>query len=168
MVLNHKWFSREYHVVNYPNINLKAKKANFYNYPDVICRYNSEIFHNEVKKILPPLQKLIREVDIAATTRARLNMEAIVWALRILIDVVRRSLVPEELKEEIYLHLIGWQRGRNGGNREIVELLPVFTMYLKPPLQIEKYLLAAILQNESIDLQDYPLCLSTNPNEPTT
>ena len=136
VVMNPRWFSREYHIVNYPNINAKAKKANFYNYPDQICRYNSEIFYNEAKKILPHLRSIKREVDIAATTRARLNMEAIVFALRNLIDIVRRSLVPEELKEEIYLHLIGWQRGRHGGNREMVELLPVFTMYLKPPLQI--------------------------------
>jgi hypothetical protein len=37
-------------------------------------------------------------------------------------------------------------------------------MYLKPPIHLEKYLVAAILQNESIDLSDLPLCLATNPN----
>lgn len=41
-------------------------------------------------------------------------------------------------------------------------------MYIKPPLQIEKFLVAAILQNDFLDLQDLPLCLATNPNEKTT
>ena len=41
-------------------------------------------------------------------------------------------------------------------------------MYLKPPIYIEKYLVAAILQNENSDLADLPLCLATNPNQPTT
>ena len=40
-------------------------------------------------------------------------------------------------------------------------------MYLKPPLQIEKYLVAAILQNNAVSLAEIPLCLATNPNEPT-
>jgi hypothetical protein len=40
-------------------------------------------------------------------------------------------------------------------------------MYLKPPLQIEKFLVASILQNDNVLLIDIPLCLATNPNEPT-
>ena len=40
-------------------------------------------------------------------------------------------------------------------------------MYLKPPLQIEKYLAAAILQNDNVNIIDIPLCLATNLNEPT-
>lgn len=40
-------------------------------------------------------------------------------------------------------------------------------MYLKPPLQIEKFIVAAILLNDSVDLSDFPLCLVTNPNIPT-
>ena len=53
-----------------------------------------------------------------------------------MVDAVRHSLLPEELKEEIYLHLISWRKGRFGSNTEIISLLPAFTMYLKPPLQI--------------------------------
>ena len=85
-----------------------------------------------------------------------------------LIDTVRHSLVPEELKEEIYLHFISWRKGRFGNNTEMLQLLPAFTMYLKPPPQIEKFIVAAILQNEHVQLADIPLCLATNLNDPTS
>lgn len=64
--------------------------------------------------------------------------------------------------------MIGWRKGRYGSNNEVLQLLPAFTMYLKPPIHIEKYLVAAILQNENTELTDLPLCLATNPNDPTT
>ncbi len=65
-----------------------------------------------------------------------------VWVMKItmqvkeLIDVVRHSIYPEEIKEELYLHLIGWRKGKYGKNTEILELIPWLTMYLKPPIQI--------------------------------
>lgn len=92
----------------------------------------------------------------------------IIEPIKELIDFIRHSLVPEELKEELYLHLISWRRGRYNNNTELLQLIPAFTMYIKPPLQIEKFLVAAILQNDFLDLQDLPLCLATNPNEKTT
>ena len=71
-------------------------------------------------------------------------------------------------KEEIYLHLISWRKGRFANNTEVLQLLPTFTMYLKPPLPLEKFIVATILQNESVQMMDFPLCLAANPNEPTT
>jgi hypothetical protein len=41
VILNKEWFKREFHVVNYINISLKARKANFYNYEGIICRFES-------------------------------------------------------------------------------------------------------------------------------
>ncbi|CAM6005153.1 unnamed protein product [Sphagnum balticum] len=76
-------------------------------------------------------------------------------------------MAPEELKEELYLHLIGWRKGRYSNNTEVLEMLPAFTMYLKPPPPIEKYLVAAILQNENVEISDLPLCLISNMNERT-
>jgi hypothetical protein len=38
-ILNKEWFKREYHIVNYPNIRMEARRANIYNYGGVICRY---------------------------------------------------------------------------------------------------------------------------------
>jgi hypothetical protein len=103
---------------------------------------------------------------VAATTRASMSsiMSKIIDNIKHLTDFIRHSMMPEELKEELYLHLISWRRGRYGNNTELIELIPTFTMYIKPPLQIEKFLVAAILQNDYLDLQDLPLCLATNPN----
>jgi hypothetical protein len=32
LILNKEWYRKEYHVINYLNINMKARKGNFYNY----------------------------------------------------------------------------------------------------------------------------------------
>lgn len=69
-----------------------------------------------------------------------------------LIDLVRHAIYPEEIKEEIYLHLIGWRKGKHGRNLEVMELVPWLTMYLKPPIQIEKYLVAAMLDSKKDDM----------------
>lgn len=71
--------------------------------------------------------------------------DKILTPTRELIDLVRHSIYPEEIKEEIYLHLIGWRKGRYGKNHEVMELIPWMTMYLKPPIQLEKYLVASVL-----------------------
>lgn len=42
--------------------------------------------------------------------------DKILLPMKELIDIVRRSIYPEEIKEEIYLHLIGWRKGRYGRN----------------------------------------------------
>jgi hypothetical protein len=60
----------------------------------------------------------------------------IVDDFKAIIEIVRRSLVPEEMKEELYLHLITWRRGRYSNNTEMIQLLTTFTMYIKPPLPI--------------------------------
>lgn len=41
MVHNPEQFVKKYHIVNYPNINYKAKMNHFYNYQGIITRYQS-------------------------------------------------------------------------------------------------------------------------------
>lgn len=92
---------------------------------------------------------MLRKIEVAITTRSTLAaaIPKIIDSVKYLVETIRHSLVPEELKEEMYLHLIGWRKGRYGNNNEVLQLLPAFTMYLKPPIHIEKFLAAAILQN---------------------
>lgn len=73
VVLNKEWFRREYHIINYLNINLKARKANFYDYDGVISRYGNEIFLNEVRKVLPTLKEMLRRIEITVSTRQPLS-----------------------------------------------------------------------------------------------
>jgi hypothetical protein len=44
-------------------------------------------------------------------------IEKILPPVKDLIDLVRHAIYPEEIKEEIYLHLIGWRRGKHGRNQ---------------------------------------------------
>ena len=128
------------------------------------------MFHNEVKKILPTINEILKKIETNVSIKVPLSetIPTFVDNIKFIIDTIRHSLVPEELKEEMYLHFISWRKGRYGNNTQILQLLPAFTMYLKPPLQIQKYLVAAILQNDNLNLNDLPLCLATNPNEPTS
>lgn len=88
-------------------------------------------------------------IEVAASTKKPVQTILInlIEPMKELVDLIRHALVPEELKEELYLHLISWRKGRFNNNTELLQLIPTFTMYIKPPLQIEKYLVAAILQN---------------------
>ena len=52
-------------------------------------------------------------------------------------------------------------------NTELLQYLPFFTMYLRPPLAIEKYLVASILENENLTLRNMPLCLVSDINKAT-
>ena len=62
-----------------------------------------------------------------------------------LIKKIRQSAYPRELKEEFYLRVLAWRNGLNMNNTEILKYMPFFTMYLRPPLSLEKYLVAGIL-----------------------
>lgn len=44
-VLNEERFKKDYHIKFYPNINSKARRANFYNYTNRMTKYGSELFH---------------------------------------------------------------------------------------------------------------------------
>lgn len=52
-------------------------------------------------------------------------------------------------------------------NTELLQYLPFFTMYLRPPLPIEKYLVAAIIENENLRLINMPMCLVSDINKAT-
>jgi hypothetical protein len=88
VVLNKEWFRREYHIVNYININLKARKANFYNYEGVISRYEHEMFQNQIKKILIPLHKIFKIIETAVSTRASVKamIPQILHYFKVIID----------------------------------------------------------------------------------
>lgn len=49
-----------------------------------------------------------------------------------------------------------------------MELIPWLTMYLKPPLQIEKYLVAAMVECKRDEISQYPMCLVSDVNKPTS
>jgi hypothetical protein len=101
--------------------------------------------------------------------RSREDMiDKILTPLKELIDLVRHAIYPEEIKEEIYLHLICWKKGKYGRNAEVIEMIPWLTMYLKPPLQLEKYLVASILEAKYHDLDKFPLCIVSDVNKPTS
>ena len=103
---------------------------------------------------------MLKKVETVVSSRQPLSRTfPQIEPFKSILDTIRHS-GPEELKEEIYLHLISRHKGRFGNNTEVLQLLPVFNMYLKPPpLQIEKFLV--------VYLSDIPL-LAINPNEPTT
>jgi hypothetical protein len=71
-----------------------------------------------VRKILPSVNDMLKKVEIAITTKSTLGatIPKIIETIKYIIDTIRHSLVPEELKEELYLHLIGWRKGRFGNN----------------------------------------------------
>ena len=48
-----------------------------------------------------------------------------------------------------------------------MELIPWLTMYLKPPIQIEKYLVAAMLDSKKDDMSQFSMCIVSDVNKPT-
>ena len=95
MVYNKVWFKKEYHIINYPNINIKARKANFYNYSGVICKYETEIFINEANKAIRILESFLKILENGHITGG----DAYFWndlleKFKELIDHVRHSLGP--------------------------------------------------------------------------
>ena len=81
-----------------------------------------------------------------------------------ILDVVRNSTCYEELKEEFYLHIITYKQQNNHIRPLLLYFLPVFTMYLKPPLTLERYLVSWVIAHEKIDLSQYPICIASNFN----
>ncbi len=51
---------------------MKARKGNFYNYEGVLCRYNSDLFQTEVKKILPAINEMLKKIEKGISTRITL------------------------------------------------------------------------------------------------
>lgn len=49
--MNEERFKKDYHIKSYPNINYKARKANFYNYTNKMTKYGSELFFQEYLKL---------------------------------------------------------------------------------------------------------------------
>lgn len=161
-------FRLVYHISEYKNINLNARKANIYNFTQIITRYETQAFIEDATKILSILNSILSMLSSDAIHHVPFEktVSNLPFPLKTIINMVRHSAFPTELKEEIYLHLITWRNGKNGGNDEVIRLLPAITMYLKPPLELEKYLVAAILDNEGVDITEMPLCLTTNLKDP--
>lgn len=84
-----------------------------------------------------------------------------------IIKYIRQSIYPQELKEEFYLRILSWRKGRHSNNIEIMRYMPFITMYLRPPLPIEKYLIAAILSCETLNIGEMPLCIVSDVNKAT-
>lgn len=93
--------------------------------------------------------------------------EEIMPHFRDLVKIIRQNPHPIELKEEFYLHILGWRNGKHMNNTELLKYMSFFTMYLKPPLALEKYLVAAILENQSLSLGNMNLCLVSDVNKAT-
>ena len=53
-----------------------------------------------------------------------------------ILDIVRNSSYFDELKEEFYLHLMTYKPRNTHIFPLLLHFLPVFTMYLKPPVAI--------------------------------
>lgn len=52
-------------------------------------------------------------------------------------------------------------------NTEMLRYMPFFTMYLRPPLSLQKYLVAGILENEKIQIENMAFCIVSDPNKQT-
>ncbi len=76
------------------------------------------MFHNEVKKILPTINEILKKIETNVSIKVPLSetIPTFVDNIKFIIDTIRHSLVPEELKEEMYLHFISWRKGRYGNN----------------------------------------------------
>lgn len=90
----------------------------FYNYQGIITRYQQETFLVECRKMLTILGKifLVVQEDVLRGRDKEVYLIKITLHVKELIDVVRLSIYPEEIKEELYLHLIGWRKGKYGKN----------------------------------------------------
>lgn len=59
-----------------------------------------------------------------------------------IIKYIRSAIYPQELKEEFYLRVLSWRSGKFSNNKWLLMYMPFITMYLLPPLAMEKYVIA--------------------------
>lgn len=52
-------------------------------------------------------------------------------------------------------------------NKVILQYLPFLTMYMRPPLQLQKYLVASVLNSQSLPLGSLPLSIVSDVSKAT-
>ena len=165
---SHNRFSQEYHISSYPNLSAPAKRHGFFNYNGKMTRYIGELYEVEFKRLSDYMKAVfdIAEKESRANNSKRIPEEAMP-KLKEMIRIIRHSVYPQQLKEEFYLKLLSWRNGKHLNNTDLLQYISFFTFYLRPPLTIEKYLVAAVISNESLSLQENPLCLVSDINKAT-
>ena len=135
-VINEKRFSREYHISNYPNLSEKVKKAGYFNYNGKMTRYIGEMFENQLKRMNEHLKVIFAVAERESRVNSKTIPNEIMRNFKELVKEIRQALYPQQLKQEFYLRLISWRKGKYMTNTELLKYISFFTFYLRPTLTL--------------------------------
>lgn len=63
--------------------------------------------------------------------------------------------------------MLSFRGGKHMDNTNILKHITFLSNYLRPPLELEKYIVAAVLANPEIKIQETPISIVTNINIPS-
>ena len=146
-VNNEKRFAKEYHISKYPNLCEEAKKKGFYNFRGKMTKYQGDLFELELKRLQGYINFIFEVIEKESRLNSKRIPEEVIQKFKEMVKIIRQAIYPQQLKEEFYLRVLSWRNGKYMNNTELLQYISFFTFYLRPNLALEKYIVAAVIEN---------------------
>lgn len=125
------------------------------------------MFYQEFLKLKILIDQMFKILEKEVLMNGNRVPEEIMGKFVEIVKYIRAAIYPQELKEEFYLRVLSWRSGKFSNNKWILMYMPFLTMYLLPPLAMEKYIIAEILNCENLNIGELPMNMISDINKPT-